>query len=67
MELTVSQNKFAILFLWKVPHLHRSNTRKYTIENTLENTPVLAGRWTACLNEPFGSVTTSLLRKQMRS
>lgn len=55
----VSQNNIATLFVGKFQNPHRSKTRKYTTENTVENVPVWAGRWTAGLNQLFGTVAIS--------
>lgn len=61
----VSQNNIVILFPWKFQNPHKSKTRKYTTENTVKNIPVWAGRWTAGLNELFGTVATSKKSDEM--
>lgn len=48
-----------MFFVWKFQNPQRSKTRKYATDSTMENIPVWAGRWTAGLNVPFCSVTTS--------
>lgn len=61
----VSQNNIVILFPWKFQNPHKSKTRKYTTENTVESIPVWAGRWTAGLNELFGTAATSKKSDEM--